>query len=76
MRRARKILLIVLGLVIGVPVIAVIGVFVALNTGAGRHFVSAEIGKLSGDRVRISGLGGHFPKDIKARRIAVADAKG
>ena len=76
MRRLRKILLIGLTVVIGVPIVAVIVVFVFLNTGYGRKFVSHEVAKLSGNKVKIVGLGGHFPSDIKAKQIRIADAKG
>jgi translocation and assembly module TamB len=76
MRRAGKITLIVLAVVIGVPVIAVLALLIYLNTGAGRQFAANEIGKLTGGEVKITRLAGHFPKDIRAKRIEVADAKG
>ncbi len=76
MRRAWKIVLIVLGVVIGVPVVVVLGLFIYLNTGAGRGFAAREVGTLTGGEVKITRLAGHFPKDIRARRIEIADAKG
>ncbi len=76
MRRIVKIILWIAGILIALPVLAVLALDIALNTGAGRAFAAHEIDALSGGTVRIAGLAGHFPKYIAARRIAIADRKG
>ncbi len=72
----RSILLFVLGTLIIVPVALILAIFIALNTGAGRHFVSSKIRALTHNTVRITRLSGHFPADIAAGRIELADRKG
>ena len=76
MRRALKIVGIIVAALIAVPIILVLALDIALNTGSGRNFAAREIGSLSGGTVKIEGLAGHFPKYIAARRIEVADRKG
>ena len=76
MRRVFKVILWIAAILIGLPVLAVLALDIALNTGAGRNFAAHEINALSGGTVRITGLAGHFPKYIAARRIAIADRKG
>ena len=76
MRRVFKVILWIVAILIALPVLAVLALDIALNTGAGRNFATHEINALSGGTVRITGLAGHFPKYIAARRIAIADRKG
>ncbi len=59
-------------IIILVPAIAVVG----LNTATGRAFAQREINHIAGPDVRINGLGGHFPADIKIASLRLADAKG
>ena len=72
MRRALYALLALLLL----PVLAVAGLFVALNTAGGRHFAEREINRLAAPGVRISGLGGHFPADLRLATLNLADPHG
>jgi translocation and assembly module TamB len=72
MRRALYILLALLLL----PVLAVAGLAVFLNTSTGRHFAEDEINRLAAPGVRIAGLAGHFPADIKLADLSLADRNG
>ena len=72
MRRALYILVALLLL----PVLAVTGLFVFLNTGGGRHFAEDEINRLAAPGVRITGLAGHFPADIRLANLSLADKNG
>ncbi len=56
--------------------LAVTGMVIALNTGAGRQFAVKEINRLAGPAVRVAGLGGHFPADIKLQSLQLTDATG
>lgn len=76
MRRALKIIGIIVAILIALPIVAVLALDIALNTGAGRSFAAREIDNLTGGEVKIAGLAGHFPKYIAARSISIADAKG
>ncbi|MGC9269055.1 translocation/assembly module TamB domain-containing protein [Acidiphilium sp.] len=76
MRRTLKIIGIVGVIVVVLPLIAVVALDIALNTGAGRSFAVREIDRMTGGEVKIAGLAGHFPKYIAARSIRIADAKG
>src|SRR5271168_5046451 len=57
-------------------VVVVGGAVVALNTQAGRDFAVAKINEFAGPQIRISGLTGHFPADIKLASLSVADKNG
>lgn len=76
MRRVAKWLGWILGIAIGLPVLLVAIVLIAANTGPGRRAIEALVPKLTGDTVRLAGLGGRFPDDIRASRIALRDASG
>ena len=62
-------LLLLLALVAG-------GLVVGLNTGAGRQFATAEINRFAGPQIAISGLGGHFPADLKLASLRLKDGRG
>ena len=76
MRRTLKIVLGLLLTILAVLVLAVGGLFVALNSQAGRNFAVREINKLAGPEVKIEGLSGHFPADLKLADVQVADKDG
>jgi translocation and assembly module TamB len=65
-------LLFLLVIAIAVP----LGLVVALNSKTGRDFAVKEINHFTGGNVVVSGLGGHFPADLKLAGLTVADAKG
>jgi translocation and assembly module TamB len=72
MRWLLRVGLFVLAVVVLMPVVILVG----LNTGAGRNFAAREINHFGAGQIEISGLGGHFPADLKIAHLAVADAKG
>jgi translocation and assembly module TamB len=75
----RRVLLILLSIIIAIPVLlalAVGGLWVALNTQGGRAFVVREVNRFAGPMVKIDGLGGHFPADLRLADVQVADADG
>ncbi|HEX7388655.1 MAG TPA: translocation/assembly module TamB domain-containing protein [Acidiphilium sp.] len=76
MRRALKIIGIVVVVLIGVPIVVIVAVGIALNTGAGRDFAAREIGSLTGGEVTVTRLSGHFPAYVAAGRIAISDRRG
>ncbi|HVE21221.1 MAG TPA: translocation/assembly module TamB domain-containing protein [Acidocella sp.] len=76
MLRTLKILLRLCGFLILLAVLAMGGLVIGLNTGAGRHFAVTQINRLLGPQIEISGLGGHFPADLKLASLRMADAQG
>ncbi len=75
----RRIFRILAGLVIAILLLVVLvvgGVFIALNTGAGRALVVQKVNFYAPGGVHISGLGGHFPADLKLANVTVADKDG
>jgi translocation and assembly module TamB len=68
--------LIALGIVVAALALAVAGVFVALNSGAGRQFAEQKLNQLIGPNLQITGLAGHFPVDIKLAAFSLTDANG
>ncbi len=54
----------------------VAGLLGALNSAAGRNWAMAEVNRLAGPRLHISGLGGHFPADLKLATLTLADSQG
>ncbi len=56
--------------------VVVMAVLIVLNTGMGRSILSWEVAALSGGRVRVKALSGHFPDVFAARQITVADSQG
>lgn len=76
MLRTLKILLRLCGFLILLAVLGVGGLVIGLNTGAGRHFAMTQINRLLGPQIEISGLGGHFPADLKLASLRMADEQG
>lgn len=76
MRRALRWLLLILGVLIGLPVLAVIAVLIAANTGPGQAFIASHVGALTGGLVTVSGLSGTVPQSLRIRRIRIADTRG
>lgn len=52
------------------------GLLFGANTDAGREFMARNIASLSGGQVRIEGIAGHFPDDLRIGKIEMADADG
>ncbi len=76
MRLLARVLLGLLLLLIGVPVLSIVALFIALNTGGGRNFVVAEVNHFGAGEIRVAGLGGHFPADLKLAHVAILDREG
>ena len=76
MLRTLKFLLFCVGALLLLAVLIVAGVLIGLNTSAGRHFAVREINRFAGPRIAVSGLGGHFPTDLKLASLRLADAHG
>jgi translocation and assembly module TamB len=72
MRWLLRIFLLLILLIIATPIALVI----ALNTETGRDFAATQINKHTGGNIVISGLGGHFPADLKLAAVTMADANG
>jgi translocation and assembly module TamB len=62
-------ILVFMALLVGIP-------FVGLNTAPGRHFAESELNKLTAGKLAITGLAGHFPRDLKLATFSVADKNG
>ncbi len=75
MRWLKRILLGVLLLLL-LLIVAVAGLVVALNSEAGRNVAVREINKFGAAYIQLSGLGGHFPADIKLASFKVLDKDG
>lgn len=76
MRRALRIGAWVLGSVLALIVTVVAAVMIAGNTQAGRAFMERSIDRFSDGRVRLSGLAGPFPADIKLAKLELRDERG
>ncbi|MBS1029884.1 translocation/assembly module TamB domain-containing protein [Gluconobacter cerinus] len=78
--RARRIILWIVSLVIGVPlglvVLALVVVLVGINIGPGQRLIEQRVSPLTGGMVQISGLSGALPQHLKLVRLAVKDSKG
>ncbi len=75
MRWLRDILVLLL-LAAGLPLLALGGICMGLNTGAGRAFAQRQLNRLLAPGIHISGLSGHFPADIKLTSLTLADSSG
>jgi translocation and assembly module TamB len=76
MRRARKIAFWVAGAIILLPVVLVVLILIAANTGPGRRLIESEAASQTGGMIRLTGLGGRFPDALRLARLEVADARG
>jgi translocation and assembly module TamB len=76
MRRAGRIGLWVLGIVMVLPVVLVLAVVLAANTGAGQLLLASQVGRFSGGMVTLTGLSGRFPDALRLQRLEVRDARG
>jgi translocation and assembly module TamB len=76
MRRAGKIALWVAGTLVLVPVVSVVLVLIAANTGPGRHLIETEADRLSGGMIKLTGLSGRFPDSLRLASLEVNDTRG
>ncbi|TLU72031.1 translocation/assembly module TamB domain-containing protein [Lichenicoccus roseus] len=79
-RRARRILLWTVGLLVGAPLALVVLVLAVLligaNTGPGRRLIERQAASLSGGLVTLDGLAGRFPDGLRVAHVAVHDHLG
>src|SRR5215469_2895645 len=76
MRRLVKIALVVLGLIIGLPLLGVVVLLIGANTDPGRRLIERTAAKLSHGTVTFEGVSGQFPEALRVERITVSDAQG
>ncbi len=76
MRRALKWIGWIVGILIALPILAVLLVVILANTDFGRRLIERQTTALTDGMVRIDGLAGRFPDAIRIHRIEVADAIG
>ncbi len=76
MRRAGKLLLWLLGVVVLLPVLAVGALWLGLNTGPGRALAERNLAKFTGGMVVAQGISGRFPDALRLRHLEIHDAQG
>ncbi len=76
MRRARKIGVWLVALLLGVPALLAAVLLIGLNIGPGRVAAEQLIGRLTGGQVVIEGLHGRFPDRLRLAHLEVRDAQG
>ncbi len=76
MRTVLRVLVWVLGVLVLVPVFAVLAAILLLNLDPGRRLVERLAGQLTGGQVVIAGLGGRFPDALRLAHAEVHDAQG
>lgn len=76
----RRKLLWAVGLILGVPLglalLAVLIVLVGANTGPGRRLIENQAASLTSGTVHLAGLSGRFPDDLHLARIELHDTQG
>ena len=76
MRTVLRVLVWLLGVLVLVPVFAVLAAILLLNVDPGRRLVERLAGQLTGGQVVIAGLGGRFPDALRLAHAEVHDAQG
>ncbi len=76
MRRAAKWLGWILAVAIGLPLVLLVCLLVAANTGAGRRAIEHLTPQLTGDTVRLSGISGRFPDALRVAHAELRDPQG
>ncbi len=75
-RRTGKILLLVAGGLVALPLCAIALVLGAANTGAGQRLIEGQVAVLTGGQVTLRGLSGRFPDALRLAHGELHDAKG
>ena len=76
MRRVLRIVGWVVGVLVLVPVFAVLAVVLLLNLDPGRRLAERLAGQLTGGQVQIAGLAGRFPDALRLAHAEIHDAQG
>ena len=75
MRRALHVLGWIVAVAVGVPVLLLLAVVAALNTGPGRRAAVALVNRVAGTEMTLAGLHGVFPGRLRIDRIALHDTR-
>ena len=73
MRKVKRILLWLLGVLVLIPVLAITAALVLLNIDPGRRLVERLAQQLTAGQVVIAGLGGRFPDALTLRHAELHD---
>ena len=76
MRRGLKWLGWIVGAAIALPVLVILLVLIGANTGPGQRLIERQIESLTGGMVRLTGLSGRFPDQLRVSHLEVSDAAG
>jgi translocation and assembly module TamB len=76
MRRRYQLLLWIALALIALPLLLATGVYVAANTAAGRGWIERLTAELTHGNVQLSGLEGHFPEQLRLKRLELRDPQG
>jgi translocation and assembly module TamB len=76
MRAFGKIALWLAGIVIGLPIVLLLGALAILNVAPGHRWIERIAGPLTGGQIKISGLHGRFPDALRVDHVALTDAGG
>lgn len=76
MRRALRITAWTSGSLLLLVVLLAATILIAGNTAAGRSLLEREVARFSGGQLRIAGLSGTFPQDIRLEQLQLSDAGG
>jgi translocation and assembly module TamB len=76
MRRIAKWIGWTLAVIVGIPIILVLLLLAAANTGPGQRWIAGLVPALTGHAVAVRGLSGRFPDRLRARQVALTDADG
>src|SRR5579871_4928567 len=76
MRRAAKWIGWIAGLLVGLPLLLVGLVLIVANTDPGRRMLEDLTPKLTGDTIRLAGLSGRFPDDLRVAQLELRDPQG
>ncbi|MGH7121555.1 MAG: translocation/assembly module TamB domain-containing protein, partial [Acetobacteraceae bacterium] len=76
MRRLGKRIGIGAGALLGALLLVLLIIFLGANTGPGRALVTELVPRLTGGTVKIAGLAGRLPGEIRIQRLVLADPAG
>lgn len=75
MPRAIKILAWTIGVLLVLPLVLIALVLTIPNVDWGRHLIEDTTARLTGGKVVLSGLAGHFPDDLRVARIELREGE-
>jgi translocation and assembly module TamB len=75
-RRALKVVMVVVVVLIALPLMAIAAALVSFNTPPGRAVIEIATKWLTHDIVRLSGLAGRFPDRLRLARLSITDPQG